>query len=118
MKHKPKQTFFDAFKLPVGSCRGVCNCGKTYYNSNGGWGFDDTEIEQLKVMGAIDLDYSVGFIELEGRTYIYDCECWHERAIQIQSFIDGHNHQIANYLNGEAKAIKEAANIAPTVGIR
>ena len=116
MKFKPKKTFYDAFKVPVGSCRGTCNCGKVYYNSNGGWDFDENEIEQLKLMGATDLDYSIGFIEFEGLTYIYDCECWHERAVKIQSFIDGHSHQIAAYINGEAKAIYEAAKMAPTVG--
>lgn len=117
MSSKPKSTFFKAFTLPVGNCRATCNCGKIYYNSTGGWDFTDNELKELREnQFAIDLDYSVSFVGFEGSVYVYDCSCWHERALKIQSFLDGHSEQIADYLNGEIEELKKALSNAKKVG--
>lgn len=113
----PKQTFFNAFSTPFGSCRGSCNCGKTYYNEDSGWDLNENELKELKKENAISLDCSIGFVEFEGLTYVYNCDCWHARATMIQNFIDGHAAQIASYLNAEAKRLRMEADSFPTVGV-
>ena len=102
------ERFAAAFDCQVGHCRMKCNCGKEYYNSNGGWDFTSAELEYLNVHG-IDLDWSVSELDFEGCYYVSDCTCWHARAKQIMSFLDGHRAAITKYLNGEKEHLKNLA---------
>ena len=106
------ETFENAFKTSRGSCQGVCECGKQFYNSDGGWSWEEGEIEDLEEENATNLDWSVGFVRFEGKEYCRDCNCWHRKAERLMSFIDSHSHQIANYLNSEKKRkLKEASRM-------
>ncbi len=65
---------------------------------------------------AVPLPYAVGTVRLEGREYVEDCTCWHKRALQIMEFLEGHAHQVAQYLNdSREKAIRDAMEM-PIVG--
>ena len=90
------EIFEDAFKDQgfVGSRRD-CICGNIFYNSNGGWDWEDGELEELaKNKRAFDVDYSVGTITFEGKEYCLDCTCWHKRALMIFRFLTTHNSPI------------------------
>lgn len=106
------ETFEDAFKTSRGSCQGVCECGKQFYNSSGGWSWEEGEIETLEKENATNLDWSVGFLRFMNKEYCRDCECWHEKAKEVMGFIDSHIQQIAEYINREKnRKIKEAESM-------
>lgn len=105
---RPKSTFFHAFSPPVGCYHAFCACGLEFVSGN-----EPGANEAGKT--AIHVDHSLGYIEFEGVTYVYNCKCWHERAIRIQSFIDSHFSQIADYMNGEIKRLKEEASKLPSI---
>ena len=92
-----------AFRANHAGCRGECYCGKVFYNGSGGWDWEDGEIERLESSDAISVDYSIGYIEFEGKAYVDSCNCRDERVEMILDFIDCHSTQIAEYLNLEAK---------------
>jgi hypothetical protein len=110
------QTFEDAFSTHSGSCYATCACGRIFYNSNGGWDWEEGELENLeKIQTAVDLDYAVESLSFEGKTYVKDCKCWHDRAAIIKKFVDGHAREIANYLTAEKKRKTTVAEKAPVV---
>lgn len=107
------EIFEKAFRASVSRSRMECECGKVFYNSNGGWDWEDGELEALeKSKDAIDLDCSVGEIGFEGRQYALDCECWHERAIRIFEFLMSHNYQIVElFTNVKVLLLEEVESI-------
>ncbi len=93
---KKIEIFEEAFQDTgiVGSRRD-CVCGNIFYNSNGGWDWEDGELEGLaKNINATDVDYSVGTITFEGKGYCLDCTCWHKRALMIFRFLMSHNSPV------------------------
>lgn len=85
----------EAFRDHTAGSRRECDCGKIFYNSNGGWDWEEGELEALeKSESATDLDYSVGTMTLEGKEYCLDCGCWHKRALVIFGFLMAHNFAI------------------------
>lgn len=106
------ENFVEAFDSHCGSCRGQCECGKVYYNSNGGWDWEKDELKELRANNAIDLEYSVSFLRFEGREYVQCCNCWIPRAKQIMNFLDGHRNAIAKYFELEKeRCLKEVQNM-------
>jgi len=85
-----------AFRSGIGHSRCQCVCGNMFYNSNGGWDWEDGELEELEKSNAINLDYTVDTIMLEGKEYCVDCDCWHDKALNIFAFLISHNHQIVD----------------------
>ena len=104
------QNFKEAFSPPIGSCAARCNCGRDFYNPDSSWDFDEGELERLESdPEATALEYSVGYIEFEGSQYVWDCDCWHDRAKKIIAFIDAHAKSIVEYLKLEKnRKLKEA----------
>jgi len=112
------ESFEIAFSDGVGSCRSMCACGKVFYNPDPFWEWEEGELEELiNDPDAIQLDYSVGYVSFEGRTFVNACDCWHERAKQIKEFIDRHSVKIARYLNEEKKRKTIEARQSPTVDL-
>jgi hypothetical protein len=111
------ENFERAFDAHVGTCRAHCHCGKEYWDGhNDGYSWDDGEVEALEAdPEATKLDYSVGFVEFEGKQYVNACDCWHKRAEQIIAFIDGHGREIADYLTREKRRLQAIADTAPVV---
>ena len=92
---KKIEIFEEAFRDMVAGSQRECDCGKIFYNSNGGWDWEDGELEALeKSKSATDLDYSVGTITFEGNEYCLDCNCWHKRAVKIFGFLMSHNSPV------------------------
>ncbi len=110
---KKIEIFEEAFRdMTAGSWR-TCVCGKDFYNSGGGWDWEDGELEALeKNKTAIDLDYSVGTITFEGKEYCLDCNCWHKRALMIFGFVMSHNLMIVELFRAVKKhELAKAENI-------
>lgn len=112
------ETFIEAFADNAATCRGYCACGRTYFDSvSGGYDWNEGELDELrKDPNAIPMSTSVGYISLEGSTYIEECHCWHERARTIKRFLDAHAHKIADYLTKEKQRKQAAADSSPVVG--
>ena len=108
-------TFIEGFSDSVGSCRGQCSCGVTFFNPDGGWNWEDGEIEALRSSGAREIGDSVGTITFEGGVYVVDCDCWRPRAKMISRFLDSHALKIAAYLRAEKKRKQYVADISPTI---
>lgn len=106
------ENFESAFSLHSGGCRNTCSCGKEFYNSSGDWSWEDGELEKLESnKEAIDLNWSVSLIDIQGEIFVLDCNCWHEKAHKIINFIDRNAYQIVEYLKLEKKRkTKEAEN--------
>lgn len=110
------ENFERAFSAGTGGCRRTCDCGREFYNGDGGWTWDEGELEALaKNANATPLPYTVGDISFEGKEYVNACDCWHKRAAMIMGFLDGHSHKIADYLSLEKKRLQRIAENAPTV---
>lgn len=107
------KSFENAFSDMHGGCRGVCHCGREFYNSDGGWTWEDGELEALRANpNATDLAWSVGGLVFERRTYVPDCPCWHARASVLIRFINAHGRQIADFLTEEKRRkVAEAARL-------
>ncbi len=84
----------EAFSCATGHSYFECNCGEVFYNSNGGWDWEEGELEGLEKSDAVDLDYAVEDLRFEGNNYCKDCSCWHKRALRIFAFLMVHNRQI------------------------
>jgi hypothetical protein len=72
-------------------------------------------LEALEKSAATPLDWTVGFIFLEGKEYAEDCDCWHPRAKKVMAFLDGHAQAIADYLNGEKATAFAQSKAMPDV---
>lgn len=104
--------FEEAFRANHSGCRGICECGQVYYNGDNSWDWEDGEYEALEKSDAICSQYSIGYVELEGREYVDVCPCRNERVENILDFIDSHGRQIARYLNLEsAQAMHKAKEL-------
>jgi hypothetical protein len=102
--------FLRAFRDTVGGCRMDCACGLTYYEPDGGWDWERGELEALEAdPKARRVDYTPGLLTFEGRSYVDGCTCWHQRAQRIEAFIQGHDREIAAYLNERAERMRATA---------
>lgn len=109
------ENFRGAFHANVGSCRGECACGVTFY-SGGNWDWEEGELEALeKDLKARYTPDGVSFVEFEGCTYVEDCTCWHERAKKIIGFIIAHGTEIAEFLSREKMRKVCEARLSPVV---
>ncbi|BEV07988.1 hypothetical protein [Methylophilus sp. DW102] len=115
----PKKSFLKAFDMSIGSCRGECTCGRQFFNDDGTWDWGEGELESLRAdKSATELPYAVSFVQFEDNQYVYDCDCWHVRANQIQAFIDSHLREISNYINAEIIEINQHARHMQTLMVK
>lgn len=107
--------FRDAFRSNHGGCRGTCQCGAEFYNPEGGWDWEEGELEKLEKSNAQALEWTVGFIDMEGKEFVADCSCWHPRAGQIVKWLRADGYGIARFLSLDKKRMEAEAKFAPTV---
>lgn len=102
LKESPSEEFERAFS-GSGSCRVECGfCGREEYNSNGGWDWEDGELEALEAdPNATDVDYTPTYGYLNGKVYLHGCPC--NQARRYEDFIWSHRHGIADYLKARAE---------------
>ncbi len=111
------ESFIEAFRDRVASSRATCHCGRMFYNPDNGWDWEEGELERLADDASVTaLNWAVSYISFEGRTFIVDCDCWHERAKRLMAFISGHDEKIADFLTAERRRRQDEANRSPTVG--
>jgi|688.fasta_scaffold777211_2 hypothetical protein len=72
----------------------ICECGEQYTK------YDDD-------------DYLTPMIYFEGKRYVYDCSCWHERATRIANWIDAHSHNIVAYMKAEKARLYAISDMYP-----
>lgn len=110
------RNFERGFSPRHAGCRGSCQCGRVFYNPNGGWDWECGELEELEAnANATALDYSVEFVYLEGKEYAADCECWHARATRLIVWLQHHADEIAEFLRLEKRRKEIEAARSPVV---
>lgn len=110
------ENFENAFDARHAGCVRECQCGVTFFDGVNSYDWEPGELERLEAdLKAIRLSYSVGMVAFEGKQFCSDCECWHKRAAMIIGFIDGHAHEIADYLTLEKKRKQADADNSPEV---
>lgn len=110
------ENFELAFRAGTSGCRRRCECGVEYYDTCNHYDWEEGELERLEAdKTSVPLDYSPGDIRFEGCEYVDACSCWHKRAERIMAFLDGHSHQIAEWLTLEKRRKQDIADDAPVV---
>ena len=117
-KINPKvfESFERAFMSSGGGCVRACRCGRIFYNPDGGWTWEDGELESLnRNEKATAVGHTVQCIDFEENEYALDCDCWHELAARYIRWLRVHDEQVAEFLTLE-KARKQAeADRSPVV---
>ncbi len=110
------ESFKEAFYTGAGSCRGLCKCGVQFYDSEGGYAWEDGELDNLRsTPGSREIDCSVGFVAFGGVEYVYQCNCWYKKAEKVMNFIDSHSHAIIQYLLYEKTRRQAEVDNMPTI---
>jgi hypothetical protein len=110
--------FERSFRGGSSGCLRQCNCGVVYYDVVNSYDWEEGELERLqKDPTAKPLEHSCGDIVFEGRSYVDGCDCWHNRAVTIMTFLDSHQGKIAEYFKLEkARKLKEAGEVPEIEG--
>ncbi|MHC4314763.1 MAG: hypothetical protein ACYSW3_20130 [Planctomycetota bacterium] len=110
------ESFKEAFHTGYGGCRRECDCGVQFYNSCGDWDWEDGELEALHDdEESRDIDCTVSQVEFFGTDYVYQCDCWHDKAKRFMQVVDNHSHGIAQYLKLEKIRMQSEVDQMPTV---
>ena len=111
-------SFENAFTTDIGTYRGVCKCGKTFYNPHDSWDWTQGELESLEENAeTVPTISSIRFFAFEGSVYVEQCDCWKERANMIMGFLDGHMSQIAGYFKEERNRKLAEADAIPDINV-
>jgi hypothetical protein len=109
-------SFISGFRDRTGSARRTCNCGREFFDNVNSWDFYEGELEALhENSNATALAYAVESIELEGRYFVTDCNCWHQRAARVIQFLIAHDEAIAVFLSAEKARKTVEADRSPVV---
>lgn len=113
--HDKMGSFARAFTMHSGGCRRTCDCGKVYYDDSQSYDWEPGELEWLQNGPGVAVDGGPSDIGFEGKQFVEQCDCWHERAQKLMQFIDGHARQIAEYLTREKVRKVAEAKASPVV---
>ena len=115
---QPSEEFEEAFDSPGGGSRRSCECGREYFNGDGGWDWEEGELKQLRELaqrdpeGYIELDYSCGGMEVAGEFIVFYCPCGRARA--YEELFRRSARGIADYLSRRARRIEAEASRVKT----
>lgn len=99
-----------------GGCVRDCACGRVFYNPDGGWTWEDGELDRLRAdPTATALEWSVGEMVIEGKSYVPDCDCWKPIALKFIAFIRRYDEEIAEFLTNEKRRKQAEADRSPVV---
>jgi hypothetical protein len=103
------QTFERAFDTGCAGCVRVCACGKTHYDTENDWDWEEGEYESLESdPNAVPHDCAVGTMNIDGQEIVLGCDC--DLAAKYEKFIVAHARQISEYLNARAKLLRDEAD--------
>jgi hypothetical protein len=90
-----------------------CECGRIFYNSDGGWDWERGELERLQANPkATDLPWAVGTVSIYGGEYVPDCDCWIEHAARIVAWLRTYRVEVADFYEAELAAKRAATQDA------
>jgi hypothetical protein len=109
--------FREAFQTDVSRAEFHCHCGRIFFdNYNGGIWDDEKEIEELRNNPeATAIDHSIGTLEVEGKEFCWECDCWHKRAEQVRGFLLANKREIAELFRREKIRLQESADAIPSI---
>lgn len=111
-----REIFEKSFRT-CGTSRMQCQCGKWYYNSTGGWDWDEGELEEYHAdKQAIDVDYTIGRLVFDGQEYADACDCWEEAATRIYRWLIANRYAVTAFYPAVKQEMKADAEQFPIVG--
>lgn len=108
-----RELFERAFSMHSSGIHRQCVCGIHFYHQSDPSAFDHGELEALESdTKAVCLPHLVLSLNIEGKEFVADCNCWVDRAKAITEWLDRNGVQIAAWFNLRKKvAIAEAVNM-------
>jgi len=109
------EIFERAFASGGSGCRHTCDCGREFYDCYNSYDWEEGELEALEMDKAAEgHDYSVSTVYITGKEYCVDCDCWHDNAKAILSWMDANKYAFVKYLQlvreEKQKAFQNAVN--------
>lgn len=108
-----RELFERAFSMHSSGVHRMCACGVRFYHCDGSNVWEHGELEALQAdPNAVSLPYLVLSLNIEGKEYVADCNCWVDRAKAITEWLDRNGIQIAAWYNlRKQHAVRQAANM-------
>lgn len=92
-----------------------CHCGRRFFH-NSRVVFKNQQLKKLRGdSNATGIERKVSLLAFEGKQYTAECDCWHEAAHRVSSFLVTHNRQVASFLNEFKRVAKAEAEALPEV---
>lgn len=119
----PSDLFEEIFSSNISGSVRTCACGRVSFNPDGGWDWEEGELEDLfaKAKSEPDRyqasDYSVGTFDFGTGEIVIGCPCG--RALVVEQFLIAEAERIALYIRKRHEAIIERSRrIVNTLGGR
>lgn len=111
--------FEQAFRSPRSSMQETCGCGRIFFDFANSWDWEDGEQEALlENPNATALLYSVECVSIDGKEYVIDCDCWHEKATRIMGWIDAHDDQLVEFFKLDKERLETLARNAVVIEVK
>lgn len=95
-----RELFEQAFSMHCSGILRVCACGVRFYHGDESNNWDDGEFQALQSdPKAVSLPHLALSLNIEGREFVADCNCWVDRAKAITEWLDRNGSQIAAWYN-------------------
>jgi len=98
--------------MTSGGSRRTCECGMTFYNPDGGWDWNEGELEELQAKEergeATSVGYTVTAMSIDGKEFVIGCPCNGLR--QYEDFIWAYRELSALYIRNRAKTQLDEAH--------
>lgn len=121
MTNEPSELFDEIFQSCLAGSLRTCSCGRTTFNSTGGWDWEKGELEELHENAKTnperytDVDYAVQVYDFGIGEIVIGCPCG--RAVVIEQFLITEEDRIALYIRKRHQAIiKRSQSILSTLG--
>jgi len=115
--------FEEVFASDIAGAKRECVCGRVIFNPDGGWDWDEGELEDLFVQAKRDpdmfiaVDYSVQTFDFGTGEIVIGCPCG--RALVIEEFSIVESARIARYIRRYHEArIGRSREVLTTLDIR
>jgi hypothetical protein len=119
--NEPSGLFDEIFSSMIAGSIRTCACGRTTFNPDGGWDWEEGELENLHAQAKADpekfreVDYSVGTYDFGDGEIVIGCPCG--RAVVMEQFLIAEAERIATYIRRRhEKIIERSKRIVKELG--